>query len=117
MSAKRPVKRLPPEQRLDELFPQGRKRQDYRLPRPKTALGWFFYLADRVLARYARCRFQPGRETAIKLCTEWIVRRQEADGSWTELATATVQIVCIDFSKFKSAPIPDWLRAKLETLQ
>ena len=44
-------------------------------------------------------------------------RRQEADGSWTELATATVQIVCIDFSKFKSAPIPDWLRAKLETLQ
>ena len=82
VSAKRPVKRLPPEQRLDELFPQGRKRQDYRLPRPKTALGWFFYLADRVLARYARCRFQPGRETAIKLCTEWIVRRQEADGCW-----------------------------------
>ena len=44
-------------------------------------------------------------------------RRQEEDGSWTELAMATVQIVCIDFAKFKSAPIPDWLRAKLETLQ
>ena len=44
-------------------------------------------------------------------------RRQEADGSWTELVTATVQIVCIDFAKFKSAPIPDWLRAQLETLQ
>jgi len=44
-------------------------------------------------------------------------RREEADGSWTELAAASVQIVCIDFAKFKSAPIPDWLRAKLETLQ
>lgn len=45
------------------------------------------------------------------------VRRQEEDGSWTELAAARVQIVCIDFAKFKSAPIPDWLRAQLETLQ
>lgn len=45
------------------------------------------------------------------------VRRQEADGSWTELVSAAVQIVCVDFAKFKSAPIPDWLRADLETLQ
>jgi acyl-CoA thioester hydrolase len=44
-------------------------------------------------------------------------RRQEEDGSWTELATATVQIVCVDFANMKAAPIPDWLRAKLEPLQ
>ena len=44
------------------------------------------------------------------------IRREEADGGWTELASAAVQIVCVDFAKFKSAPIPDWLRAKLETL-
>lgn len=82
VSARRPVKPLPADRRLDELFPKGRHRQDYRLPRPSTALGWFFYGADRLLAKYAGWRIQPGRDTAIRLCTEWIVRRQEADGCW-----------------------------------
>ena len=47
------------------------------------------------------------------------VRRENADaeGGWEELTTASVQIVCVDFAKMKSSPIPDWLRAKLETLQ
>lgn len=82
VSAKRPVMPLPAERRIDELFPQGRARQDYRLPHPTTPLGWFFYGADRTLARYARFGFQPGRAVALKLCTDWIVRHQEADGCW-----------------------------------
>ena len=47
------------------------------------------------------------------------VRREnpEVEGGWEELATAVVQIVCVNFEKMKSAPIPDWLRAKLESLQ
>lgn len=82
VSAKRPVKPLPADRRLDELFPNGRDRQDYSLAKPSTPLGWFFYGADRVLAKYAGSRFQPGRDIALKLCVEWIVRRQEADGCW-----------------------------------
>lgn len=47
------------------------------------------------------------------------VRRENAEltGGWEELTTASVQIVCVDFAKMKSSPIPDWLRAKLEKLQ
>lgn len=36
---------------------------------------------------------------------------------WEELATGTVQIVCVNVEKMKSAPIPDFLRTKLEALQ
>lgn len=84
LSARRPVRPLPPERRLDELFPRGREGYDYSLPRKGS--GWsleaFFHLSDRLLERYARLPFQPGRETAIALCRDWIVRHQEADGCW-----------------------------------
>jgi squalene-hopene/tetraprenyl-beta-curcumene cyclase len=31
---------------------------------------------------YGRLPFQPGREKAIRLCLEWILRHQDADGVW-----------------------------------
>ena len=84
ISARRPVVPFPPEARLDELFPEGRGKVDVRLPYPKSGLfiQKFLYAADRVLAAYTKLGWQPGRENAIKLCIEWIVRRQEADGCW-----------------------------------
>lgn len=84
LSARRPVRPLPPGRRLDELFPQGRDNFDFSLPRDKSWLSieGLFYAADRLLCRYARLRWKPLRETAIRLCLEWIIRRQEADGAW-----------------------------------
>jgi len=82
VSAKRPVRPLPADRRLDELFPHGRRAQDFSLPRPKTPLGWFFYLGDRLLNLYDRSPIKPGRDLATKLCIEWMIRRQEADGCW-----------------------------------
>lgn len=40
-----------------------------------------------------------------------------APSGWEELVTGTVQIVCVNVEKMKSAPIPDFLHAKLEALQ
>ena len=40
-----------------------------------------------------------------------------AEDGYDLLSTASVQIVCVNFEKMKSAPIPDWLRAQLEALQ
>ncbi len=82
VSSQRPVRPLPPDRRLDELFPRGRAAQDYRLPRPRTPLGWFFYLGDRLLNLYHRSPLKPGRDLATRMCIEWVVRRQEADGCW-----------------------------------
>ncbi len=85
LSARRPVRRLPPDRRLDELFPEGRENFDFSLPRTK---GWvsvegIFLGLDRLLAAYAPLKIKPGREAAIKQCVEWIIKRQEADGAWS----------------------------------
>lgn len=84
LSARRPVVPFPPEARLDELFPEGREKVDTRLPYPKDGgfVQKFLYAADRVLAAYTKLPWQPFRQDAVKLCLEWILRRQEADGCW-----------------------------------
>lgn len=83
LSARRPVRPLPPESRLDELFPEGRENYDYSLSRKLTGF-WptFFRLNEKLLHHYQNSPIKPGREFAIKLCLEWIIRHQESDGSW-----------------------------------
>jgi squalene-hopene/tetraprenyl-beta-curcumene cyclase len=84
LSARRPIKPLPPESRLDELFPEGRAAFDYRLTPKKRFFSWegFFLMADRLLSRYVEFPIRPGRELAIRLCIEWIIKHQDADGAW-----------------------------------
>lgn len=84
LSARRPVRPLPAESRLDELFPAGREAMDYRLPRRGGLLSWesLFLLFDRAALLLDKQPFHPHREEAIKLCLEWIIERQEADGCW-----------------------------------
>ena len=84
LSARRAVRPLPAGRRLDELFPDGRERINYKLPRRGRAFGWrrLFLLSDRIVHWYQRPGLTPGRETAIKACIEWIVRHQDADGAW-----------------------------------
>ena len=83
VSARRPVRPLPPERRLDELFPGGRDRFDYFITRNKTGF-WptFFWINERILHAYGSLPRKPGRETCIKLCLEWIIRHQDSDGAW-----------------------------------
>jgi squalene-hopene/tetraprenyl-beta-curcumene cyclase len=84
LSARRAVRPLPPERRLDELFPNGREKMNYALPCRDGWLSWrrLFLLSDRLLHLYQRLGLTPGRELAITACREWIVRHQDADGAW-----------------------------------
>jgi squalene-hopene/tetraprenyl-beta-curcumene cyclase len=84
LSARRPVRPLSSAARLEELFPQGRDNFDYRLSPKKRFFSWesFFFMADRLLSRYVEFPFQPGRELAIRLCIEWVIKHQDADGAW-----------------------------------
>jgi squalene-hopene/tetraprenyl-beta-curcumene cyclase len=84
LSARRPVKPLPPQSRLNELYPEGRAAFNYRLNPKKRFFSWegFFLMADRLLSRYVEFPIRPGRELAIRLCIEWIIRHQDADGAW-----------------------------------
>lgn len=88
LSARRPARPLPHGRRLDALFPQGRGRFDYELPKKASAGGWdrFFRGADKVLhalqAFGARRKLALWRPAAVARATEWIVRHQDADGAW-----------------------------------
>lgn len=85
LSARRPVRPLPADRRLDELFPEGRDHFDYSRRRHSVSWSfwqWFFRRVDRVLHVVQGARFTPGREAAIRRCLEWIIRHQDADGAW-----------------------------------
>jgi squalene-hopene/tetraprenyl-beta-curcumene cyclase len=84
LSARRSVRPLPEDRRLDELFPDGRDKQDYRLPHshPLFSLKRLFLLSDRLLHWFQNIGLTPLREFAIKSCLEWVIRHQDADGAW-----------------------------------
>src|SRR5215472_10017101 len=88
LSARRPSRKLPPQMRLDALFPNGRERFDYDLP-PKIGAGaWdaFFRGTDKVLHALQRAGIRLGaplwRSAAIRQSLEWVIRHQDADGAW-----------------------------------
>ena len=83
VSARRVTKPLPEHARCDELFPGGRKTAGQKKDlQTSGAWGMAFRLVDQVLRTYARSPWRPGRERAIQLCREWIIARQESDGTW-----------------------------------
>ncbi|BDV38239.1 squalene--hopene cyclase [Methylocystis bryophila] len=88
LSAKRPSRPLPPERRLDALFPRGRENFDYTLPPKVGAGGWdrFFRGTDVILhaLQWLGGELNIGlfRDAAVRHVLEWIVRHQDADGGW-----------------------------------
>ncbi|MGX7681116.1 squalene--hopene cyclase [Jatrophihabitans sp. DSM 45814] len=51
-------------------------------PRRAWTIARGFQHLDRLLHRYERLAIKPGRNSALRACTEWIVARQESDGGW-----------------------------------
>jgi squalene-hopene/tetraprenyl-beta-curcumene cyclase len=49
---------------------------------PARSWGGFFQRLDRVLHRYARRPIRPLRRLAMRRAADWVLARQEADGSW-----------------------------------
>lgn len=84
LSAKQAVRPLPPDRRLDELFPNGRGETDYRLPHDNPIFSFkrLFLLTDRLLHWYQAIGLTPFRRLAVHACIEWILRHQDADGAW-----------------------------------
>lgn len=88
LSARRPSRPLPQENRLDALFPGGRDRFDYDLPVKAGADGWdtFFRRTDKILHGLQNLGGKLGiglqRGAAVRHTLEWIIRHQDADGAW-----------------------------------
>lgn len=88
LSARRAVRPLPPKYCCHELKESGGiNKMTNGFPSPYTNQGvWNKLLkgVDKLLLWYGKSRFiaKPGREIAINCCVAWIVKRQEADGTW-----------------------------------
>ena len=85
LCSRRPIKELPENIRLDELFPEGRDKVDYRLQRKShKAISWdnLFMKLDHALHAYNRFPIKPFRESAIKLVLQWMLEHQDEDGAW-----------------------------------
>lgn len=85
LSARRPVTPLAPEHRMDELFPEGRGNFDFSMPAKAGVFSWetLFMGFDLFFGRvYQNLPYQPGRDTAMAQCRDWVVAHQDADGAW-----------------------------------
>ena len=85
LTVRRPIKKLPNNLQLNELYPEGRNSVDYRLPRKNDSVfSWenFFMKLDRMLHAYNRVPIKPFRESAIKLVMQWLLQHQDEDGAW-----------------------------------
>ena len=82
--AKKPFKKLPPEQTIDELFVGGRKDADLHLKwDKKRPIGWrnLFLAFDRIFHWVERIHIRPLRKMALKRCEKWLLERFEmSDG-------------------------------------
>ena len=82
--SEQPSKPAPPWATIDELYPTPRQLTDYSLRKPKSlfSVRTMLLMADSVLRLYNGLPIKPGRDRAIRKVMEWIMSRQEADGSW-----------------------------------
>ena len=81
---RRPVCSIPEGAHIDELYVGGRESAEYRYGKPGGTLTWngFFRTVDRILQIVEKAPVKPLRKRALLKAAEWIVERQEADGSW-----------------------------------
>jgi squalene-hopene/tetraprenyl-beta-curcumene cyclase len=85
ISARRPVQPLPDGSKLEELFPEPYADFDFYGATKKPhllSLEWLFLKIDRALHAFQTAGLTPLRQTAIRLCLEWVIRHQDADGVW-----------------------------------
>jgi squalene-hopene/tetraprenyl-beta-curcumene cyclase len=84
VSARRPVREIPDEHKIDELLPYGPDGTDYSLPTPPGFnLARLLVIAEKsVVSLYNKIPVNPLRRWAERRAVRWILEHQERDGSW-----------------------------------
>ena len=112
--AKKPFKKIPPEQGIDELFVGGRAHADLHLRWDrKRPISWrnFFLLTDRVAHWAERVHIRPLRKMALKKAEKWMLERFErTDGLGAIYPAMLNAIVALRYLGY-SADDPQVIRA------
>jgi squalene-hopene/tetraprenyl-beta-curcumene cyclase len=104
--AKKPFKKLTPEQGIEELFVGGRDKADLHLRWDrKRKLGWrnFFLALDRILHWAERIHIRPLRKIALKKAERWMLERVElSDGLaaiFPAILNTMIALRCLGYSE------------------
>jgi squalene-hopene/tetraprenyl-beta-curcumene cyclase len=104
--AKKPFKKLAPEQGIDELFVGGRANAVLRLRLDtKKLVTWrnFFIILDRLMHLAERVHIRPLRKLAIKKAEKWLLERLEmSDGLgaiYPAMLNAIIALRCLGYSE------------------
>ncbi|MGA7313952.1 MAG: squalene--hopene cyclase [Silvibacterium sp.] len=103
--AKKPYKKISPEQGIDELFVGGRENADLHLRWDKKRLvSWrnFFLFCDRMVHWFERIHIRPLRKMALKKAEKWMLERFEmSDGLgaiYPAMLNAIIALRCLGYS-------------------
>ena len=112
--AKKPFKKLPPEQGISELFLGGRENADLRLRwDKKKPVSWrnFFLFLDRVAHLSERVHIRPLRKAALRKAEAWMLERfEKSDGLgaiYPAMLNSIVALRCLG----RSVDDPQMIRA------
>ncbi len=102
--AKKPFRKIAPEQGIDELFPNGRLRSQLRLRWDDKLISWrnFFLVLDRVTHMFERVHVRPLRWLALKKAEKWMLDRLEmSDGMgaiYPGILNSIIALRCLGYS-------------------
>ncbi len=102
--AKKPFKKIPDEQGIEELFLGGRNRSNLRLKWAKKLVSWrnFFLVLDRLTHFLEKVHIRPLRSIAIKKAERWMLDRMEmSDGLgaiYPGIMNSIIALRCLGYS-------------------
>jgi squalene-hopene/tetraprenyl-beta-curcumene cyclase len=102
--AKKPFKKIPPEQGIDELFVGGRAKADLNLHWQKKIFSWrnFFLVLDKITHWSERIHVRPLRAIALRKAEKWILERMEmSDGLgaiYPGILNTAIALRCLGYS-------------------
>ncbi len=112
--AKKPFKKLPPEQGIEELFVGGRANADMRLHWDKTRpVSWrnFFLACDRLFHLAERVHIRPLRKAALRKAEAWMLERFEKSDGLGAIYPAMLNSIVALRVLGRSADDPQMIRA------
>ncbi|MGA8876868.1 MAG: squalene--hopene cyclase, partial [Candidatus Korobacteraceae bacterium] len=102
--AKKPFKKIPDEQGIDELFVGGRAKSQLRLRWADKLISWrnFFLVLDRVVHFFELVHIRPLRSQALKSAEKWMLERLEmSDGLgaiYPGIMNSIIALRCLGYS-------------------
>jgi len=102
--AKKPLKKIPDETGVEELFVGGRDKSRMHLPWSKKLISWrnFFLTLDRLVHWFEAVHIRPLRSIALKQAEKWMLQRFEmSDGLgaiYPSIMNSIIALRCLGYS-------------------